>query len=75
MAKREFIGHYLQALNSLESIANSYEGDLYDSATLLDYIPIIEAMTLDDVKQVAQSFLGPEVFSVFQVLPKGGQEG
>lgn len=75
LAKREFIGHYLQALNSLESIANSYEGDLYDSATLLDYIPIIEAMTLDDIKQVAQSFLGPEVFSVFQILPKGGQEG
>ncbi|MBD5069693.1 MAG: insulinase family protein [Lactobacillus sp.] len=70
LAKKEMIGRNIQALNSLESIANSYEGDLFEGATLFDVVPLLEELTLRDIKEVAQQFLRSEAISVYQILPK-----
>lgn len=70
LAQRELIGRYITSMNSLESIANQYAGDLFEDATIFDVVPIIEKITLDDIKKVAQDFIRSEAVSVYQVLPK-----
>lgn len=70
LAKREMIGRNIQAMNSLESIANRYEAKLFEHATLFDIGTILEQLTLADVKDVAKKFLRSEAISVYQILPK-----
>ena len=70
LAKKEFVGRTLASMNSLETIANRYEGSLFDYATLFDVVPLYEQMTLDDIKGLAKSFIKSEAMSVYQILPK-----
>lgn len=72
LAQREFIGRYIQSMNSLEAIANRYSASLFDGATIFDVVPLIEELTLEDVINVAKTFIKSEAISVFQVLPKEG---
>ena len=74
LAKRELIGRNLQAMNSLESIANRYEADLFESATLFDVGALLEQLTLDDIRAVAKQFLRSEAISVYQILPKEDED-
>lgn len=71
LAQREFIGRYIQAMNSLEAIANRYSADLFGGATVFELVPVIEELTLEDIIAAAKSFIKPEAISVFQILPKG----
>ncbi len=71
LAKRELIGRSISAMNSLENIANRYEGSLFDYATIFDIVPLLEKMTLKDVEKTAESFIRSEAVSVYQILPKG----
>ena len=71
LAQREFIGRYIQAMNSLEAIANRYSANLFEGATVFELVPVIEELTLEDIIAVAKSFIKPEAISVFQILPKG----
>lgn len=71
LAQREFIGRYIQAMNSLEAIANRYSADLFEGATVFELVPVIEELTLEDIIAAAKSFIKPEAISVFQILPKG----
>lgn len=70
---RELIGRCISSMNSLESIANRYEGSLFDGATVFDYVPLLERMTLDDVRKTAGEFIRSEAVSVYQILPKEEQ--
>lgn len=70
LAKKEMLGRYIQSLNSLESIANRYEGNLFDSATVFDAVALLEEITLNDVVQVADAFFNLDAISVYQILPK-----
>lgn len=70
LAKKEMLGRYIQSLNSLESIANQYEGNLFESATIFDAITLLEEITLNDVIEVAQAFLRVDAISIYQILPK-----
>ena len=70
LAKREMLGQSIQSMNSLESIANQYDGDLFNDATVFDRAPIIENMTLDQVRQGAKDFIRSEAISVYQIMAK-----
>lgn len=70
---RELIGRCISSMNSLESIANRYDGSLFDGATVFDYVPLLERMTLDDVRKTAGEFIRSEAVSVYQILPKEEQ--
>lgn len=70
LVKKELIGRLINSLNSLESIANNYEGALFDDAVLFDIIPLIEEMNFTDVLAVGQDFIDVQNLSVAQILPK-----
>lgn len=70
LAKKELVGRLITSLDSLESIANNYEGELFAGATLFDVIPLIEKMELNEVVEVAQQFIKEEAISVYQIFPK-----
>src|SRR5699024_8929957 len=69
LVKKRTIGELLQALNSPEYMANQFFDFYYDDATLFDLVPIVESITLDDVKTTAASYMKENVMTVFQVLP------
>lgn len=57
LIKRETIGATIGMLNSLEGIANQYDGDLFDGATLLDELAILENISFDDIKRYFNNFI------------------
>lgn len=72
--KKRMIGNVLQSLNSLEYIANQYSQEAYGEASLFDLVPIIEQVSLNEIKQLAADFMVKEHMSVFHILPKGEME-
>lgn len=74
LVKKRMIGQVLQSLNSLEYIANQYSQQAYGEATLFDVVPIIEGITLNQLKVLAEEFMQEKHMSVFHILPKGDGE-
>ena len=70
LIKKRMIGQVLQSLNSLEYIANQYSQQSYGEATLFDLVPIIESISLNQIKKVAEEFMQENHMSVFHILPK-----
>ncbi|WP_414839889.1 EF-P 5-aminopentanol modification-associated protein YfmH [Carnobacterium sp. TMP28] len=74
LVKKRMIGQVLQSLNSLEYIANQYSQQHYGETTLFDLVPIIESITLNQIKQLAEEFMQESHMSVFYILPKGDEK-
>lgn len=74
MIKKRMVGKSLQSLNSIEYIANQYSQESYGEASLFDLVPVIESITLSQVKELATQFMVPERMSVFHILPKESKE-
>lgn len=74
MIKKRMVGKSLQSLNSIEYIANQYSQESYGDASLFDLVPVIESITLSQVKELATQFMVPERMSVFHILPKEAKE-
>lgn len=72
--KKRMIGQELQALNSLEYIANQFSQPIYGEATLFDIVPIIENITLAEIKDAAAEFMIEDHMTTFHILPKGANE-
>ena len=70
LSKKEFLGSIIRSMNSLESIANRYEGRLYDDATIFDMVEILEKLTLEDVVKTAEEFLNQDAISIYELLPE-----
>lgn len=70
VVKKRSIGQSLQALNSLEYIAHRFNDSVYGEATVFDLVPIMEDITLEDIKELAKRYMKKENLSRFQVLPK-----
>ncbi len=74
IVKKRMIGQELQSLNSLEYIANQFSQPSYGEATLFDVVPIIESITLTDIKKAAENFMIEEHMTTFHILPKEANE-
>ena len=72
--KKRMIGQELQSLNSLEYIANQFSQPIYGEATLFDIVPIIENITLAEIKEAAAEFMIEDHMTTFHILPKGANE-
>lgn len=70
LSKKEFLGSIIRSMNSLESIANRYEGRLYDDATIFDMVEILEKISLEDVVETAEEFLNQDAISIYELLPE-----
>ena len=69
-AKKKKIGAFLRSLNSLEYIANSFTRYAFHDTSLFEIVPVLEAITLDDVRQVAKALIDETRITVCQVVPK-----
>lgn len=74
IVKKKMIGQELQSLNSLEYIANQYSQPIYGEATLFDVVPIIESITLNEIKKAAEEFMIEDHMTTFHILPKGEKD-
>jgi len=67
--KRKKIGFFLRALNSLEYIANQFTRYKFNDMNLFEVVPVIEKITLEDVKEAFQSIQGESQQTIFKILP------
>lgn len=68
--KKKKIGGVLRSLNSPEFIANQFTRYAFNGSSLFDALPILEEITIDDLKTSAQEFINEKRMSVCQVVPK-----
>jgi predicted Zn-dependent peptidase len=68
--KKKKIGAFLRAVNSPEYIANQFTRYAFNEMDLFDVVPVLESLTLDDIKRAADSLFDEERFTVCQVIPK-----
>lgn len=71
--KKKKIGAFLRAVNSPEYIANQFTRYAFNDMDLFDVVPVLESLTLDDLKQSASKLISEERFTVCQVVPKEKQ--
>jgi len=69
LVKREAIGRIVGAINSVEGIANQYDGPLFDGATIFDELAILEQLTFDELLTAAKAFLDQSQATVYTILP------
>lgn len=72
--KRKKIGFFLRALNSLEYIANQFTRYKFNDMNLFDAVPVIEKITLDDVKEAFKTIQGESQQTVFKIMPISGNK-
>lgn len=70
LIKKEALGSNLGMLNSLEGIANQYDGELFDGANLLDEVALLEEITFNDVLTAFTQFINEAQVATVIVLPK-----
>jgi predicted Zn-dependent peptidase len=68
--KKKKIGAFLRAVNSPEYIANQFTRYAFNDMDLFDVVPVLESLTLDDIKQSASKLIAEERLTVCQVVPK-----
>ncbi|MGG2085047.1 EF-P 5-aminopentanol modification-associated protein YfmH [Lysinibacillus pakistanensis] len=73
--KRKKIGFFLRALNSIEFIANQFTRYSFNDMNLFDVVPVLEELTIEDLKKAFTSIQGESQQTVFKILPteKGTQ--
>lgn len=72
--RKRSIGQTLQALNSLEYIAHRFNDQVYGDATVFDIVPLMEDLSLEEVRKLAKGYMKEEYLSTFKLLPKSKQE-
>jgi predicted Zn-dependent peptidase len=68
--KKKKIGAFLRAVNSPEYIANQFTRYAFNDMNLFDVVPVLEAITIEDIQQVATNFISENRMAVCQVVPK-----
>ncbi|MBM4763901.1 pitrilysin family protein [Bacillus sp. B15-48] len=69
-ATKKKIGTFLRAINSPEYIANQFTRYAFNEMDLFDVVPVLEKITVDDIKTAASRLVDEERFTVCQVVPK-----
>ncbi len=69
LVKREAVGRIVGAINSVEGIANQYDGPLFDDATIFDELTILEQLSFEDLLAAARDFLAQCRQTVYTIFP------
>ncbi len=67
--KKQIIGGFIQALNSLEYIANQFTKYYFQGSSLFDILDIADSITIKDVKEAVNSLSNEESYSTITVFP------
>ncbi|MCM0598675.1 EF-P 5-aminopentanol modification-associated protein YfmH [Periweissella fabalis] len=70
LIKKEALGSNFGMLNSLEAIANQYDGELFDGANLLDEVGLLENLTFTDVLNYFKIFIDASQITTITVQPR-----
>jgi predicted Zn-dependent peptidase len=70
LAKKEMFGRSITRMNSLEAIANSFEGEAYGNTTIFDEANLYASITLADVIAVFDAFMQNVTISTFEIESK-----
>ena len=68
--RKKKIGNFLRAINSPEYIANQFTRYAFNGMDLFEVVPVLEKVTLADLRQSAQDLIDKDRFTVCQVVPK-----
>lgn len=69
-ARKKKIGAFLRAINSPEYIANQFTRYAFNDMDLFEVVPVLESITVEDIKAAAASLIDEKRFTVCQVVPK-----
>lgn len=67
---RKKIGSFLRSVNSPEYIANQFIRYAFNEMDLFEVVPLLEAITLEDVKNTAERMVAENRLTAFYILPK-----
>lgn len=70
LAARELLGRTIKSINSLEAIANRYEGKLFDNATIFDIPDLLKDIKMEDLITAAKELINFDNATVTQILPE-----
>jgi len=68
--KKQTIGGFIQALNSLEYIANNFTKYYFEGASLFDILEVSQNITKEDIYNTMDEFLDLKRYSSCTVIPK-----
>ncbi len=68
--KKQIIGGFIQALNSLEYISNQFTKYYYQGASLFNILDIANKITIEDVNNAKQYFKDENSYTSITVYPK-----
>lgn len=74
LATRELLGRTIKSINSLEAIANRYEGKLFDNATIFDIPDLLKDIKIEDLVTAARELINFDNATVTQILPEEKEE-
>lgn len=72
--KKQIIGGFIQALNSLEYIANQFTKYHFTNASLFDVLDVASTITLSDVSRALTTMQHPDRCATFTIFPKQKDE-
>ncbi|WP_425446976.1 EF-P 5-aminopentanol modification-associated protein YfmH [Dethiothermospora halolimnae] len=67
--KNKMMGYYIMDFNSIESVASSFISKYYNGASILDYLSIIEDITLNDIMERLNEHLTADNYTLSIVKP------
>lgn len=73
-SKKQVIGHFIRALNSLEYIANQFTKYHFQGASLFDVLQIADSITFDDIKQLLPLLTNASKMTSYVLYPKKSRE-
>jgi len=69
--KKQIIGSFIQALNSLEYIANQFTKYYFTNTSLFDVLDIASTIMIEDIEQAYQTINKPDQLTSYIIYPKG----
>lgn len=72
--KKQILGGFIHALNSIEYIANQFTKYYYLDASLFSILDIADSITLEDIENTKNAFNDINSYSTFTVYPKKNDE-
>ncbi len=67
--KKQIIGGFIQALNSLEYIANQFTKYYYVNSSLFNILDIANSITIEDIHKMKENLTDPRKFSTITAYP------
>ena len=69
-AKRQIVGGFITALNSLEYIANQFTKYHFQNASLFDILHVAKSITMEDIEQTLKLLKDKDSYTSFTVYPQ-----